>query len=181
MNQVKPHHIVLLLIVVAAAIRILPHPLNLTPIGALALFSGAYIQRPIFWLTPLFALLLGDLLMGFYNSIVMLAVYVGFAASTLIGRTLLHGRVSPLRIAAGVGCGALCFWLISNFGSWLAFRPHTAAGLIACYVDGLPYLARSLIGDSIYACVLFGAYRLASPHAPRAAANDRVSAPLEAS
>ena len=51
--------LVLLLIVGAAALRMLPHPENIAPIGALALFSGAYLQRKVFWLVPLGALLFG--------------------------------------------------------------------------------------------------------------------------
>lgn len=152
--------LVLLLILVAAALRTLPHPENIAPIGALALFSGAYLQRRVFWLAPLAALLLGDLHNGLYQASVMLAVYLGFLASTAVGRGLLHGRDSTGRIAAAVGAGALVFWLISNVGNWLAFHPQTAAALLQCYVDGLPYLGRSLAGDAFYALLLFGVYRL---------------------
>ena len=153
--------LVLLLILVAAALRTLPHPENIAPIGALALFSGAYLQRRVFWLAPLAALLLGDLLNGLYQASVMLAVYLGFLASTAVGRGLLHSRDSTGRIVAAVGAGALVFWLISNVGNWLAFHPQTAAALLQCYVDGLPYLGRSLAGDAFYALLLFGVYRLA--------------------
>ena len=153
--------LVLLLIVGAAALRLLPHPENIAPIGALALFSGAYLQRRVFWLVPLGALLLGDLHNGLYQATVMLAVYLGFLASTAVGRGLLHGRDSAGRIAVAVGAGALAFWLVSNLGNWLAFHPLTAAGLLQCYADSLPYLLRSLVGDAAYAALLFGGYRLA--------------------
>ena len=153
--------LVLLLIVGAAALRMLPHPENIAPIGALALFSGAYLQRRVFWLVPLGALLLGDLHNGLYQAAVMLAVYLGFLASTAVGRGLLHGRDSVGRVALAVGAGALVFWLISNAGNWLAFHPQTAAALLQCYMDGLPYLGRSLAGDAVYAVLLFGGYRLA--------------------
>ncbi len=55
-------------IVVAAALRLAPHPPNFTPIGAMALFSGAYLGRK--WLAfaaPLAALLLSDAVLGFYR------------------------------------------------------------------------------------------------------------------
>ena len=152
--------LVLLLIVGAAALRVLPHPENIAPIGALALFSGAYLSRRLFWLVPLVALFLGDLHTGLYHAGVMLAVYLGFVASTVAGRCLLHGRDSSGRIVVAVGAGALIFWLISNFGVWLFFRPQTAAALLQCYIDGLPFLGRSLIGDAVYAVLLFGGYRL---------------------
>ena len=54
-------------IVAAAALRLVPHPPNFTPIGAMALFSGAYFGRR--WLAfaaPLGALLLSDAVLGFY-------------------------------------------------------------------------------------------------------------------
>lgn len=160
MPKLQQQQAVLLIILVAAALRMLPHPENFTPIGALALFSGAYLQRQVLWLVPLAALLLGDIAHGLYNGIVMLAVYLGFIASTAIGRSLLRSRDSGGRICLGVGAGALAFWIISNFGNWLAFGPHSLEGLLQCYIRGLPYLASSFVGDALYALVLFGGYRL---------------------
>ena len=148
----------LLLILIAAAARWLPHVDNFTPIGALALFSGAYLSRRWFWLVPLAALFLGDLHNGLYNGVVLIAVYAGFLASAAIGRWLLLGRATVGPIALAVVVGALSFWVVSNLGSWLAFRPLTVAGLAQCYVDGLPYLLRSLVGDAVYAALLFGVY-----------------------
>ena len=155
------HGLVLLLILAAAALRLAPHPANVAPIGALALFAGAYLRHPAFHLVPLGALLLGDLHLGFYHAGVMAAVYVGFAASAAVGRGLLLGRDRAGRIAVATGAGALVFWLISNFGVWAFFRDHSWAGLAQCYVDALPFLGRSLVGDALYAIVLFGGYRLA--------------------
>ena len=158
---VEQNGLLLLLIVAAAAMRLLPHPANIAPIGALALFSGAYLERRLFYLVPLAALFLGDLHLGLYHAGTMGAVYLGFLASTFIGRGLLRGRDSGGRIVAAVGAGALAFWLISNLGVWLFFRPLTPAGLAQCYSDALPFLGRSLLGDALYAAVLFGAYKLA--------------------
>ena len=164
---VEHNGLILLLIVAAAAMRLLPHPANIAPIGALALFSGAYLQRRFFYLVPLAALFLGDLHLGLYHAGTMAAVYLGFLASTFVGRGLLHGgdvgrrRDTGPRITVAVGAGALVFWLISNLGVWLFFRPLTPAGLAQCYLDALPFLGRSLLGDALYAAGLFGAYRLA--------------------
>ena len=160
MPKIQQQHAVFLIILAAAALRMLPHPENVTPIGALALFSGAYLQRQVLWLVPLAALFLGDLSYGLYNGVVMVMVYLGFIASTAIGRGLLHSRDNASRICLGVGAGALAFWLISNLGNWLAFGPHSMQGLFTCYVRGLPYLANSLMGDAAYAVLLFGGYRL---------------------
>ena len=54
-------------IAAAAALRLVPHPPNFSPIDAMALFSGAYLGRR--WLAfaaPLAALLLSDAVLGFY-------------------------------------------------------------------------------------------------------------------
>ena len=50
----------LVLIALAAALRIAPHPWNFTPVGAMALFSGAVLKdRRLAFLFPLLALFLG--------------------------------------------------------------------------------------------------------------------------
>jgi len=158
--KIQSQYLVIGLILSAALLRLAPHPDNVAPIGALALFSGAYLQRQVLWLVPIGALLLGDAATGFYLPVVMLFVYLGFIASTGIGRCLLRDRDSWPRIAAATGAGALAFWTVSNLGNWLAFHPHTPGALLACYRDGLPYLLRSLAGDAVYVVALFGAYRL---------------------
>ncbi|MEM7099447.1 MAG: DUF6580 family putative transport protein [Pseudomonadota bacterium] len=158
--KLNNHHLVLILILAAALIRWLPHPDNFTPIGALALFAGAYIDRRVFWLVPLVALFLGDLINGLYDLLVMGFVYLGLFASTWLGRQIIYGRDSVTRIMMGVGAGSISFWLISNFGAFLAFRPISIDGLVSCYIDAIPYFTRSLTGDALYAVVLFGGYFL---------------------
>ncbi len=158
--RLREDHLVFALILVAAALRLAPHPDNIAPIGALALFSGAYLNRQVQWLVPLGALFLGDVVNGLYHVTVMVFVYLGFAASTAVGRSLLHRRDRLPRIVLATLFGALAFWLVSNLGSWLAFRPLTAAGLAQCYLDAIPYLLRSLAGDALYVVLLFGGYRV---------------------
>ncbi|MEM0953571.1 MAG: DUF6580 family putative transport protein [Pseudomonadota bacterium] len=160
MFNLRSEHLVFVLILAAALLRLVPHPDNIAPIGALALFSGAYLQRQVFWLVPLGALLLGDAAIGFYHAGVMLFVYFGFLLSTAIGRGLLLGSDSWQNIALATGLGAIAFWTVSHMGVWLAFYPATAAGLLDCYSQGLPYLLRSLLGDCVYVILLFGGYRL---------------------
>jgi hypothetical protein len=55
------------------------------------------------------------------------------------------------------------FYLITNFFVWLhasSVYPHTAAGLLACYVAALPFFGYTVLGDLFYSAVLFGAYAL---------------------
>src|SRR5690242_21726982 len=83
-------------IVVAAALRLAPHPPNFTPIGAMALFSGAYLgRRSLAFTAPLAAMLLSDAVLGFYSGVWV--TYFGVAVIVLIG-SLALARRSVLRI-----------------------------------------------------------------------------------
>src|SRR5207245_4052495 len=83
-------------IAAAAALRLVPHPPNFSPIGAMALFSGAYLgRRALAFVAPLGALLLSDLVLGFYHG--QLTVYFSVALVVVIGMAALR-RVSPVRV-----------------------------------------------------------------------------------
>jgi hypothetical protein len=108
------------MIILAAAVRILPHPWNFTPIGAMAIFSGAMFRdRRIAFLFPLAALFAGDLFVGLHRLIPV--VYASFLLSVLIG-TWLSNRRTILRIGGAVFLGALQFFLITNFAVWTVLR-----------------------------------------------------------
>ena len=149
------------LIILVALARVVPHPWNVAPIGALGLFSGAYIATRWAWALPLVALLLGDLFLGLYSPVVMLFVYLGFAGSAVCGRVFLHRRRSASRFGGAIVSAALLFYLLSNFGMWIVYYPHSWEGLIACYVSALPFLLKSLMGDALYCALLFGCYEAA--------------------
>ncbi len=152
-----------LLIALAITARLLPHPFNLTPVGALGLFAGAYVPPRLALLVPLVALLVGDAVAGFYNPVVMAGVYLGMLGGPLIGHWLLRRRRSVVRVGSAVLASAVFFFLTSNFAMWLSglSYPPTLDGLLACYVNGLPYLGYSLLGDGAFAAVLFGGIELA--------------------
>src|SRR5690349_7188205 len=100
-------------IVVAAALRLVPHPPNFTPIGAMALFSGAYIgRRSLGFAAPLGALLLSDLVLGFYHG--MATVYFSVALVVMIGMAALK-RTSVLRVGAAALVSSILFFVITNF------------------------------------------------------------------
>ncbi|HKD50052.1 MAG TPA: DUF6580 family putative transport protein [Candidatus Acidoferrum sp.] len=158
----------LAIIAIAAALRIAPHPWNFTPVGAMALFSGAIIKdRRLAFGFPLLALLAGDIFVGFYKLGVMFLVYASFFLNILIGR-LVQGRRTLPRIGAAALAGSLQFFLITNFAAWwiLNAYPRTATGLAACYVAGIPFFWNTLAGDLFYITLFFGAFALAERFVP---------------
>jgi hypothetical protein len=157
----------LLAIVAAAALRLVPHPPNFSPIDAMALFSGAYLgKRWVAFVAPLAALLLSDLLLGFYHG--MATVYATVALIVVVGWWLSAHR-TPLRIGAAALASSVIFFVITNFGMWLfsGFYPLTAAGLEACYVAAIPFFQNTVAGDLFYSALLFGGFAIAEHFVPR--------------
>jgi hypothetical protein len=153
--------LVLSIIALAAALRIAPHPWNFTPVGAMALFSGAMIKdRRLAFLFPLLALFAGDIFIGFHK--LMPVVYASFLISVAIGFWLRHRR-TVARIGGTTLLGAVQFFLITNFAVWAVglSYPHNGTGLLACYAAGVPFFWNTLVGDAVYAVLLFGGFALA--------------------
>ncbi|MFL6742145.1 MAG: DUF6580 family putative transport protein [Sphingomicrobium sp.] len=147
-------------IVVAAALRLVPHPPNYTPIGAMALFGGAYFGRQaLAFAAPLGAMLLSDAILGFHPY--MWATYLSVLLIVLIGWTVAR-RITPLRIGGGAIAGSVVFFLLTNFSVWLGSSVYqqTAAGLAACYVAAIPFFQNTLAGDLFYSALLFGGFAL---------------------
>lgn len=158
--------LLLSMIALAAAVRILPHPWNFTPVGAMALFGGATLaNRRQALLFPLLALFAGDLVIGFHS--LMPVVYASFLANGAIGFWLRERRSLP-RIGAAALAGAVQFFLVTNFTVWLSGMtyPKTAAGLVACYVAGIPFFWNTLASDLVYSALLFGGLALAERRFP---------------
>ena len=157
----------MVMILLAAALRVAPHPWNLTPLGAMALFSGAMIRdRRLAFVFPLLALLAGDWIIGFH--ILMPIVYASFLVNVAIG-LVLRNRRTAWWIAAVTLAGAVQFFVITNFGVWwlLGSYSQTPAGLLDCYIAGVPLFWNTLAGDALYATVLFGGFALAERLSPR--------------
>jgi len=151
----------------AAVLRLAPHPMNFAPIGALALFGGAYFssKRAAFAI-PLLALVAGDVFIGFHGLIPY--VYASFLLSVALGFWLRRKRSLP-RVGAATLAGATQFFLVTNFAVWFTSTgtyAKTAGGLTACYIAGIPYFWNTLAGDAFYAGLLFGSMALAERRFP---------------
>jgi hypothetical protein len=155
------------IVIVAAALRIAPHPLNFAPIGALALFGGAYFaSKRAAVIVPMLSLLAGDIFVGFHT--LLLYVYASFLVSVALGFWL-RDKKSLSRIGAATLAGAIQFFLVTNFAVWvtsIGSYPKNWSGLVACYAAGAPLFWNSLAGDAFYVVLLFGAIALAEKRFP---------------
>ncbi|MEI6674701.1 MAG: DUF6580 family putative transport protein [Verrucomicrobiota bacterium] len=145
------------LVVAMIAFRFMPHPENVAPIGAFALMGGLFLNKRFALAVPVLVLVLSDLLL---NAQMGYPVFhaprlLDYSAFLVIGMAGLVLRDRGWKFQMG---GAVTvpffFYAVSNLGVWLtglslSGQPYakTLAGLVECYVAGLPFLRGSMLGD----------------------------------
>lgn len=144
----------ILFAVAGVLLRLVPHPWNVTPLAAAALFSGAYVGGRLGLIALVGSLLISDVMLGLHTTLPF--TWLSFIAVYFIGRLLAGAGV--LKIALGSLAGSCLFFIITNFGVFLVggLYPLTPQGLVDCFVMALPFFRNSLIGDLAYTAVLFG-------------------------
>ncbi|TAN57157.1 hypothetical protein EPN15_05115 [Patescibacteria group bacterium] len=149
-------------IFLGAVLRFIPHAANFAPIGAMALFGGAKLNKKYALIVPLAAMLISDYFIGFYSWQIMASVYASFLIYGLLGLRARKNE-SWLKIGGATLAGSVLFFLITNFAVWAfgSMYPHTLAGLLACYAAGLPFFRGTLLGDIFFTAAFFGLYELA--------------------
>ena len=134
---------ILSMIVLAVITRLLPHPPNVAPITAIALFGGCNIKdKNLALALPLVCMFITDLFLGFH--VIMPFVYISFMCISYIG-------ISSKKINNGTILGSsLLFFLVTNLGVWYLGYPNTLAGLVSCYTLALPFFVNTIIGDLFF-------------------------------
>jgi len=179
MNK-KTNIIIFFVIILATFSRLFITIPNFTAIGSLALFCGAILGRHKFsMLIPFMALLAGDLILALTDKLhadylfstgYFIFVYLGFALTWLIGKTL-KNRLKIGNVVLASLASSVSFFVITNFGSWLqiAFYPKTLAGLGEAYWNGIIFYRPELFGsffwnlvmaDLFFNLLFFGGYIL---------------------
>ena len=147
------------LIILGVLARLLPHPANVAPIGAMALFGGVYLNKRLAVILPLVTLFVSDIFLGFHAT--MGYVYGSFVLASFLGMWVKNHK-SPFSLVGASLLGSVLFFLITNFGVWAetSMYPKTWAGLVESYMMALPFFRNSLFGDLFYGMVFFGGYEL---------------------
>jgi hypothetical protein len=144
---------------------------NFTPIGAMALFGGAYFNRR--WKAfafPLLTLFIGDLVIhtfifdGKYQGRPL--IYLCFSLMVLIGILLLK-KISRKNITLSSLLATLTFWLMADFSVWLGGGTDIRTGLplsrgldglLQSYMQGFPFVLNFLLGTLFYSALMFGLF-----------------------
>lgn len=156
---------------------------NFTPIGAMALFSGAYFTNK--WkafIFPLTTLFLSDLIINIFvfdgkYGIVYSGWYTIYGIMVLVvclGKWILQ-KVSVANVLLAAIAAAVIHWLIADFTVWVGggtdlrtMTPLTKdwSGLMQCYAQGFRFMKHFLVSNLIYSAVLFGGFELAQKRYP---------------
>jgi hypothetical protein len=156
------------LIVSLVLFRLLPHPANLAPAGALALMGGMYLGKRWALALPFIALFISDSLLNVQMGSPLfdwgrLVDYGAFLMIGMAGLVLRNaGRSGKLSAALAT---PFFFFLVSNLGVWLfglgiGGVPYakTLTGLATCFTAALPFLSGTVLGDwgfmALFAAVL---------------------------
>jgi hypothetical protein len=163
--------ILILMIVAAGAFRLVsykyPYVLsNFNPVGAIALFGGAYFtDKWKAYLVPFLALFVSDVFLNhFYSgkwelidqSSIM--VYVFFIAMVFIGSLIKKANV--LNVFAVSLLGVILHWLLTDLPIGNLY-PHTWAGYVQSLTAAIPFEKNMLLGDIVFCAILFGGFEFA--------------------
>jgi len=142
---------------------------NFSPVGAMAIFGGAYFNRK--WkafVFPLLMLLISDFVLhqtvfrkygngflygGWYW------VYGAFAVITIVSRWILT-KITIQRFLVSIVVCVLIHWIITDLGVWIGSirYPQTLNGYVICLENAIPYEGRFLAGTLLYGIALFGVF-----------------------
>jgi hypothetical protein len=149
-----------LFLLLAVAVRFMPHPFTFTPVAAALLFWGARRSRRQLWI-PVVVLAISDLLLDKFVYAYafkwdLVVTWAWYAAIVLLG-TEVGKRITPLRVIGASLTSSISFFLLSNFAVWAAYDmyPKNFGGLLTSYTLALPFFRNAVQGDLLFTSVMF--------------------------
>jgi len=167
-------------IVVAAATRFMnlgsfSSWTNFTPLGAMAMFGGAYFSDKIkAYAVPLLTLFLSDLLLNyiFYQKVVLFYegafwVYLSFVLMVFVGTFL--KKVNTVNVILASLATVFIHWIVSDIGVVLmagSIYPKTFGGYLTALIAAIPFERNLLVSNLVYGFLMFGSFELAKTKFP---------------
>ena len=161
--------IALIMILMAALMRLWIYPANFSPVIAMALFGGAVFKdKKMAFLLPLLAMFISDAAME-YSGIAtgfwgwgQVAGYCILGLITILAFSMKKINVKNVLLYA-IGA-SLFFYTLSNATVWI-FDSHQMyarnwQGFVNCMVAGIPFIKNTLLATLVFSGVLFGGYVL---------------------
>ncbi len=173
-----------LIIILAVLSRFIPHLPNFAPITAIAMFSAYYLGWKQAVGLTLAIRFISDVFLGFVAWPMMVAIYLSHLVGVLFGVWVKNSSHPPLWKRGGVtvsspslakeGVGgvvwlkvfvsslgaSIIFFLVTNFAFLYSNYSHNLSGIIESYINGLPFLRGTVMGDMFYSVALFGGLAL---------------------
>ncbi|WP_245943511.1 DUF6580 family putative transport protein [Pedobacter nutrimenti] len=172
--------ILALIIIAAAATRFLnlgsfSSWSNFTPIGAMAMFGGAYFSDKLkAYAVPLITLLVSDVVVNYsyFHKLVLFYdgafwVYLSFILMVFVGTYI--KKVSLISVLAASVVTVLIHWLVSDIGAVLmtgSLYPKTFAGYLQALVAAVPFERNLLVSNLVYGLLMFGGFEYAKTKFP---------------
>lgn len=152
------------LIVLGILTRLLPHPANMTALGATSFIAGSMKDRKIRWAIPVITMLLSDLIMSIYRSDWLMfsmmtpVIYISVLAYTQLGWLAVQKKSAKSAWKSLATCtslllaGSTQFYLVTNTAAWWLWPGYSQdlSGLLTSLVAGLPFYRNQLAGDAAY-------------------------------
>jgi hypothetical protein len=151
-----------LFLLLAAAVRFMPHPWTFTPVAASLLFFGARGSRRLRWV-PLLVLAATDVVLtkAVYAYPFVWDQFVTWAwyAAVLWLGTRLRENAKPLPVIGAALASSVSFFAVSNFAVWAAYDmyPKNLGGLLTSYTLALPFFRNAVEGDLLFTTAFFAA------------------------
>ncbi len=165
------------IIIGLALTRLLPHPVNFSPMAAIALFGGAYLMKNSQkYGIMLLAAILSDVLvnsilysyydLGYIIQADTLGIYACYMFFVWMGSSIKTANVKSVGTRSLIASAV--FFLVSNLLVWQGSGFYTSdwSGLVACYTAALPFLQNSFAGDLLFSAVTFGGFAYLQKRVP---------------
>lgn len=166
--------VLILMIIASVAMRLLTFKFqwlsNFTPLGAIALFGGAYFtDKWKAYAVVLVSIFLSNIPINYLYSptgqITLFSssdiyMYGCFALMIFVGSLI--KKVNVLNVALAGIVSVLIHWLVMDL-PWLygTFYPHTLAGYGTSLAAAVPFEMNMVYGDLLFGTILFGGFELA--------------------
>ncbi len=151
--------------------RVLPHIPNFTASIAALIFGAVVLRR--FWIfgVLIFAYWISDLII---NNTIYVEEEVRWMSKGFLGMIGIYAFIfflnkqfsstqqRPLRLLYLSILNSLIFFLLSNFLVWINSVSYSKDiyGIVACYINAIPFLGYECAGSLFYGSLLFGLYWL---------------------